>query len=80
VDHGALVDGARAILDAVECGIEFFERDFGEESERAEIDAEDRNAGLGDGAGGGKQGAVAAEYDDELRDRPLNRSCGRAAN
>ena len=52
VHHGTLVQVAAALLDAVQGGIEIFQRHFGQESERTQIDAKYGNSGLGDGPGG----------------------------
>ena len=54
-----------ALCEAVEGGSEFLGADFGEEAEFAEVDAEEGDAGAGDAAGGGEDGAVAAEYEAE---------------
>ncbi len=43
--------------------VELGEWDLGEETEGAEVDAEDGGIGVGEGAGGGEQGAVSAEGD-----------------
>src|ERR1700719_4549337 len=65
--HGADINSARALKNALERGVEIFERDFGEKSQRAKIYSYDWNASRSDGAGGGEQGAVTAEHDDELQ-------------
>ena len=46
--------------------VEIVDGDLGEEAEGAEIDGEDGGLGLGEGAGGGEEGAIAAEDDDEV--------------
>src|ERR1700681_2225663 len=64
--HVADIDAARALNNAPKRGIEIFEGNFGEKSQRAKIYTYDRNAGWSDSARGREQGAIATKHDYEL--------------
>ena len=66
VHHAADFDLGAVVAPGFESGVEIGEGDLGEEAEGAEVDAEDWGRGLGEGPGGGEEGAVAAEDDDEV--------------
>ncbi len=51
---------------ALQFGEQFGHADGGEKTQAAEIDGEQRNLAAADGAGGGKQRAVAAQHDDQI--------------
>ena len=61
VQHPAALDAEIAMQGLFELGINFFNRDGGEESEAAEIHGEDGSFPPSDGARGGEQRSVAAE-------------------
>ena len=65
VHEAAAVDDGGAGEPGVEGVVELGEGDFGEEAEGAEVDGEDGRVGEGEGAGGGEEGSVATEADDE---------------
>ena len=67
VHHAADLNVRLVLAPIVEGGVEVGQGDFGEEAERAEVDAEDGCGGAGKGAGRGEEGAIAAEDDDEIR-------------
>jgi len=66
VHHAAEFDLGAVVAPGVESGVEIGDRDFSEEAESAEVDAEDWGRGEGEGAGCGEEGSVAAEDDDEV--------------
>ncbi len=65
--EAAGVDDGGAGHPGFEGGVELGEGDFGEEAEGAEVDAEDGGVGVGEGAGYGEEGSVAAEGDGHDR-------------
>jgi hypothetical protein len=65
-EHAAVADAVLAAQGALEIGVDLIGGDGREEAEAAEVDGDERNAAVADGAGGGKERAVAAEDDDEL--------------
>src|SRR6202035_493057 len=65
--HAADLNLGTVVAPGFESGVEVGERDFGEETEGAEVHAEDRGGGVGESASRGKESAVAAEDDDEVR-------------
>ena len=78
-------DAVFAFECALELGVEFFDRDRGQEAEPAKVDGKQWDVAAGDGAGGGKQRSVAAQHDDQVaavghvvaRHRRLARRIGR---
>ncbi len=67
VQHGAGI-GLEAILaPAFERGVEIGQRNFGQEAEGAEVDAQDRCLGFCEDPRGGKQRAIASQHDHQVR-------------
>ena len=66
VHHATDFNLGAVVAPGFEGGVELGERDLGEEAEGAEVHAEDRCGGAGEGAGRGKESAVATEDDDEV--------------
>jgi len=66
VDEGARFDGRALLVDVVQSVVHLGKRDFGEKSEGAQVDAENRHTGAGHDAGGREQCAVAAEHNDKI--------------
>ena len=66
VEHHAVAGAMLAGQHAFEHGVEFVQRDASQKAEAAEIDREDREIVAVHGAGGGEQGAVAAEHDQQI--------------
>ena len=48
--HGAALHHVFALGDCLQCGVEIGQRQFGEEAERSEVDAEDQGSGFGNRA------------------------------
>ena len=66
VQEAAFGDAMLAAEGAFQFGKELVDGDGGEEAEAAEVDGEERDFAAADGSGGGEQGAVAAEHDDQV--------------
>ena len=66
VEHHTVAGAMLAGQHAFEYGVEFVQRDARQKAEAAEIDREDREIVAVHGAGGGEQGAVAAEHDQQI--------------
>ena len=67
VHHAAHLDGRCAVAPGLQGGVELGERDFGKKAQRAQVHAEQRSVGVGEGARRGQQRPIAAEDDDEVR-------------
>ena len=67
VHHAAHFDGRRAVAPGLQGGVELGERDFGKKAQRAQVHAEQRSVGVGEGARRGQQRPIAAEDDDQVR-------------
>ena len=66
VHHAANFDLGAVGTPGLEGVVEVGERNLGEKAEGTEVNAEDRGGGAGEGAGCGKEGAIATEDDDEV--------------
>ena len=59
--HGTRVQVAATLLNAVQRGVQIFQGDFGEESERPQVNAEDRDSSPRDCPGRRKQRTVSSQ-------------------
>ena len=57
---------ALLLAPGIEGGVDLGEGHLGEKAEGAEVDAEDGRGGVGEDAGRGEEGAIAAEDDDDV--------------
>jgi hypothetical protein len=67
--HRAAVDDVVTLLNRFQRCIEAGEWDFGEEPQRAQVDAEDERSEAGNGARRGKQRAVSAQHQCQIRSK-----------
>ncbi len=71
LERHPLVDPEVGLDELCEDGLELLGLDLREEADLAEVDAEDRNVDLRDGASGAQEGAVASEDDEGVGRRQL---------
>ena len=67
MDERARFYAAPVFVYCLQRGIKIRQRYFGEETQRAEIHAQDGDAGLSDHSGRRKQGAIPAHHDDKVQ-------------
>lgn len=65
-ERGAGADGELEGEEVVEVLVELFWGEAGEEAEAAEVDAEEGNLPASQAAGGGEEGSIAAEDEDDV--------------